>query len=691
MILQIDISSPNSSMTLPIPVSVSVKTLTTENYETLRVKLGSMIHRKLAAITPDIINLMNNVPDKWRSLLQEAFTATHTALNESFSQIRTASNKNLTNTSFSRKEKIIPTKDIQINIYIDGLQPYVLYKRLLSLALLVRSMADNPLLPSEIFSRPQRQFLPSMDISLKQVEKLLGGLEEGVTISISSLLSPSTLALIQYKERIPFEIIRQKISVRKIQKFLRKYLNTNKLIVPRCMRFSMLPGYLSGINRIKFRQVVHDPYWSQSIIAEIYHFKIMYDITACKLGFPPILLPQAVSAFHYMRWGSVYVAERVIHDLFNSILIYSPSIPRLKLFAAFFGVINSDEKDKAACAILGNPHALCKYLDLLIELHREIKINKDKKANNEKKSKGDGGKVSKKMKNNSISFEMDSLGVLSISGRGIDRDCEKEIESETTGIIHGLQVKGTLKKDIDNTDEFSSSSSFSTSSSSLSFVLPCIDTLFPSTDSPFTRMDRRDVWLLEKKILKRAVRRWALSLKAQHGADYYEDNAMGTFFKELPELIKMNVKGEIDVDDFLYLIMMQWAKLTSLSVARCESKIVIAENKNPYFKVAETEKNDRKIRREEEMLLEEQKEMKKQIISPLLLQSKSGSLTGTGTGTGTGIGVGGNSLIETKDVNRDIKRDEIPAPINSSSLAKNPFSGLFLSNLVESSYTHIGK
>jgi hypothetical protein len=116
-------------------------------------------------------------------------------------------------------------------------------------------------------------------------------------------------------------------------------------------------------------------------------------------------------------------------------------------------------------------------------------------------------------------------------------------------------------------------------------------------------------------MLKRAGRRWALSLKAQHGADPWEENAMGTFlffhynitffyllyqpyyrfvmvtflinvivfflfyhcplilplnlytgnfFEELPDLLRMNIKGEVDVDDYLYLTMMQWAKLGNL-------------------------------------------------------------------------------------------------------------------------------
>jgi hypothetical protein len=55
-------------------------------------------------------------------------------------------------------------------------------------------------------------------------------------------------------------------------------------------------------------------------------------------------LTESVSAFHYMRWGSVNVAERATHDLFKSVRIYISGVPRLRLFAAFFGIADFDER-----------------------------------------------------------------------------------------------------------------------------------------------------------------------------------------------------------------------------------------------------------------------------------------------------------------------------------------------------------
>jgi len=50
------------------------------------------------------------------------------------------------------------------NLYLDGVQPFVQYRRLLSLALMVRSLTDNPLLPTELFANPHRHYTVNVDI-----------------------------------------------------------------------------------------------------------------------------------------------------------------------------------------------------------------------------------------------------------------------------------------------------------------------------------------------------------------------------------------------------------------------------------------------------------------------------------------------------------------------------------------------
>ena len=151
---------------------------------------------------------------------------------------------------------------------------------------------------------------------------------------------------------------------------------------------------------------------------------------------------------------------------------------------------------------------------------------------------------------------------------------------------------------------------------------------------------------------------------------------MGTFFEELPELLRLNIKGEVDVDDFFYLIMMQWAKLTSLSVARSEFKIPMAEKINPYSKALENEKQDRELRKQEEIRIEEFRELKRKalaqndIMASLALESKA----------------------SVKEVEKEVVEEEkdIVPSTTSFSLTKNPFSAMFLNQFVESAYKPIG-
>ena len=245
-----------------------------------------------------------------------------------------------------------------------------------------------------------------------------------------------------------------------------------------------------------------------------------------------------------------------------------------------------------------------------------------------------------------------------------------------TGNIHGL----TVSKSAHNGSRKTYNPLDDLHAFSLPLVFASIEVLFPSTESPFHRPDKRDIWSLEKDMLKRAARRWALTLKSQHGADPFDESSMGAFYEELPELLRVNVKKEVDVDDFLYLTMMQWAKLTSLSVARSEIKITMAEKINPYSKFIENEKNERELRKQEEIRVEEYKEMKRK-------NSHSGDYgleekekeKGKEKGKGKGEKEGEE---EEKDEGQSTA---------SFSLTKSPFTGSFLNQLVESAYKPIGE
>jgi hypothetical protein len=51
---------------------------------------------------------------------------------------------------------------------------------------------------------------------------------------------------------------------------------------------------------LKQREVVHDPFWAQAGVAEIYSFKMSYDMKACKLGLPPISLAGEKSVYIFV-------------------------------------------------------------------------------------------------------------------------------------------------------------------------------------------------------------------------------------------------------------------------------------------------------------------------------------------------------------------------------------------------------
>mmetsp|Transcript_12109 Transcript_12109/g.11747 ORF Transcript_12109/g.11747 Transcript_12109/m.11747 type:complete len:550 (+) Transcript_12109:2-1651(+) len=201
---------------------------------------------------------------------------------------------------------------------------------------------------------------------------------------------------------------------------------------------------------------------------------------------------------------------------------------------------------------------------------------------------------------------------------------------------------------------------------SLPLIFGQIDVLFPSTEGPFARPDKRDVWMLEKDMLKRAGRRWSLSLKAQHGADPWEENAMGDFFEELPDLLRMNLKGEVDVDDYLYLTMMQWAKLCSISVARSSLKVPLVGKNNPY--------SMKEVNKKAEVEMERLNESERKLFE---MRDEEGGVDGK----------------EVADVQSTIVRmtERYKVEESAFTLTKTPYSATFLNQFVESAYKSIDR
>jgi hypothetical protein len=122
---------------------------------------------------------------------------------------------------------------------------------------------------------------------------------------------------------------------------------------------------------LKQRDVHHDPWWAEALVAEMYRFKLAYDCKAASLGLNPISLAHAVVASQFCMWGSMDLAEMMIHDVFVSIKAYRWGVPRLRLFAAFLG--DGKDIDENIQVILKTPQALSVYYSLLIEIHKELR------------------------------------------------------------------------------------------------------------------------------------------------------------------------------------------------------------------------------------------------------------------------------------------------------------------------------
>ena len=136
----------------------------------LATKLYALVHRKLTVLLPEFRQMMSHVPEKWRQILKIAREKVQTSLNESLGRIM-------------RREKVAALEgargDDPEALFVDGLQPFLEYKRLLSLILIIRSYTENPLQPDEIFATDrQRSGRPN----LCRAESLLTYLESAIYV-----------------------------------------------------------------------------------------------------------------------------------------------------------------------------------------------------------------------------------------------------------------------------------------------------------------------------------------------------------------------------------------------------------------------------------------------------------------------------------------------------------------------------
>lgn len=490
----------------------------------IRSKLATLVHRKLAMTSPSIRHLIKTAPHKWSVMLQDAIEAVYVALNDSHQKmVQKFSTSQLAHGDDGVAVSVGPPPSKH---FIDGIQPFISYRKLIVLASFVKVLCDNPLLPTELFSlNDVDSSMPSIDVALYKAEVSLSGMEQGVV----SLSQQSTAAVLAYEKYKSFDEVRRTLIARRIQLLFKRFL-TKEVAVPRAVRMHMAPGYLCQGNSgrsnrpvnakffVKNRDFYHEPWWGQLCIAEIYRFKLLYDMKAACLGLHPISLPEAVMAHSYRQWGCMELAERAIQDLFVCIRAYRGGLPRLRMFAAFLG--DGRELDDTVAEMLRTPHAVTLYLNLLLEVHMELQ------------------QTQRGLRPGVEDREVRAMGVISESGQQ-----EAAGDADDAGAARPFNADARIG---------------------------AVQMLFPSTEDTNERQDKREVWFMEMPILVRVLQRWCHSQQALTEGSF-------TVYTDLVHKLKTSPLGKVEVDDFLWITMIQWAKLTAWSVKRIASKSTAVE------------------------------------------------------------------------------------------------------------------
>lgn len=483
----------------------------------IRSKLATVIHRKWAGITPSIKYLMRDLPEQWRILLKEALEQVKISLDDTYLrlkqiQVDDASQSTGTASASDAAEK---------SLFLDGIQPYLAYRRLISLASLAKSMNENPFLPSEIFQAAHlRNSEDGIAQAISRVDKLLSNIEQSLLVPYTTASGGAAKRFVE--KYMKFEHVRKVLVARRLQTCYRKFLG-NEVAVPRPVRMCMAAGYLSNNRRdknlpsvipLKLREVYFEPWWGQGHVAGIYMYKIQYDFKASLLGLAPVPLAQAVAGYHYHYWGSSDMAERSVHDLFVCIKAYRMAVPRLRMFAAFLG--DGRDIEDSIAEVLRTPQALSIYTNLLMSVHREL--------------------YRKKVK------------------------------------MQGQPFTGKVE----------------------------VSALFPSTENYVLRVDKKDVWFVDSDILvevaKLFTERQSAWMKSQntHNSNFAGGGSTFTgnpIYIDLVEKLRPDSQGRVEVDDFLYITMIQWAKIVSIHVKKSITRGNLLEKSFPTTSIPDSNKD----------------------------------------------------------------------------------------------------
>eukprot|EP00981_Chlorochromonas_danica_P001611 scaffold344_cov178-Ochromonas_danica.AAC.20 len=566
----------------------------------LRSKLAALVHRKYVCVRPALQHLSSRLSERARGLLQEASQAVEKSLADSYTLLRAAYMQQLTSGGGSGGNSA-NKNDVATPYLDDGLQPYLCYRRLLSLTASVVAWAENPLLPHDLFgpqpfsssSSPPRHRLSAAthqqveDEGLRQAvyraEKLLSHLEQallvpmqapgtarttvappravaaaiplptpmGASQSESSSSAPVGAALVTTpasintgsylaKKYTRYESIRQTILARKIQISIRRFLGRD-VPVPRSVRFYMAAGYLSNIRRQpagnnQQAAVGHNvpssvpSYTSASISAST--------IASSLLHWAPL---RSREVYHDPWWAQTHVAGIYLYKLAHDHRAQQMGLPPLPLAHAvaayhyyLWGAIEVAER-----AIHDLFLAIRAYKLGLSRLRLFAALLGDAKDLDET--------VAQILRTpQAVAVYLHLL-----------LDVHKEVQRYQKHILR------LANDDIDNDVEDGKKQQHDEEN-------VVIETLFPSSEDPLRSNGRKEAHLLDTALLQAVAQRFTASQP-------WVANRK-SIYVDLVDRLRSDAQGRVDVDDFLYITMVQWARLAHFHLLQCANRTIALES-----------------------------------------------------------------------------------------------------------------
>lgn len=570
----------------------------------LRSKLAALVHRKYVCIQPALQHLSSRLSERARGLLQEASQAVEKSLADSYTLLRAAYMQHLTtgggggggNNSGNKNDVATPYLD-------DGLQPYLCYRRLLSLTASVVAWAENPLLPHDLFgpqpfssssppprhrlsaTTPQQEEGEGLRQAVYRAEKLLSHLEQALLVPMqapgtarttiappravaaaiplptpmgasqsessssapmAAVTTPASINTGSYlaKKYTRYESIRQTILARKIQISIRRFLGRD-VPVPRSVRFYMAAGYLSNIRRHpvgnnpqalghnvvgSFAPSTMPPYTSASLSAST--------IASSLLNWAPLRMREV---YHDPWWAQTHIAGIFLYKLAHDRRAQQMALPPLPLAHAvaayhyyLWGAIEVAER-----AIHDLFLAIRAYKLGLSRLRLFAAFLGDAKDLDET--------VAQMLRTpQAVAVYLHLL-----------LDVHKEVQRYQKHILR------LASDDIDDQEEEGKKQQ----QQEEEFV---IETLFPSSEDPLRSAGRREAHLLDPALLQTVAQRFTASQPWLANRK--------SIYVDLVDRLRADAQGRVDVDDFLYITMVQWARLAHFHLLRCANRTIALES-----------------------------------------------------------------------------------------------------------------